>query len=125
MVPLRLVAFLLLFHVAGAFLVPASEVSTRGIHIVKEQQKPLSFLSDDSSTSSPPTSLLAKKEDEQDEPVGFFSKPGNLILFPFTTFNSTVKNWLFLLYPNKSGIPKRLIFSILFQEIDGIFFFNF
>ena len=110
MVPLRLVAFLLLFHVAGAFLVPASEVSTRGIHIVKEQQKPLSFLSDDSSTSSPPTALLAKKEDEQDEPVGFFSKPGNLILLPFVLLFG------FDLIANIAVVTKRSVEVLLYGE---------
>ena len=38
------------------------------------------------------------------------------------TFNSTVKKWPFLLYPNRSGVPNKLVFSILVQEIFGVDF---
>ena len=36
---------------------------------------------------------------------------------PVVTFSSTVKNVLFLLYPNRSGVPNELMFSILVHEI--------
>ena len=39
----------------------------------------------------------------------------NLTLFPLATFNSTVKKCLEVLYPNRSGIPSKLRFSIRFQ----------
>ena len=44
----------------------------------------------------------------------------NLSLFLFVTFSSTVKNVPDLLYPNRSGMPERLRFSILFQIICGV-----
>ena len=44
----------------------------------------------------------------------------NLNFLPFVTFNSTVKNVPDLLYPNRSGMPGRLMFSILFQIICGV-----
>ena len=37
-------------------------------------------------------------------------------------FNSTVKKTPELLYPNRSGVPGTLRFSILIQDIDVIFF---
>jgi hypothetical protein len=40
------------------------------------------------------------------------------------TFSSTVKNTLFLLYPNRSGVPKELEFSILVHKILGVNFFH-
>ena len=47
----------------------------------------------------------------------------------FVTFSSTVKNVPDLLYPNRSGMPGRLMFSILFQIICGVnalsFLYNF
>ena len=43
---------------------------------------------------------------------------------PVVTFSSTVKNVLFLLYPNRSGVPKALKFSNLVQEILGVNFFH-
>ena len=36
----------------------------------------------------------------------------------------TVKNTLFLLYPNRSGVPKELEFSILVHKILGVNFFH-
>ena len=44
----------------------------------------------------------------------------NRIFLPFVTFSSTVKNVPELLYPNRSGMPGRLRFSILFQIICGV-----
>jgi hypothetical protein len=38
----------------------------------------------------------------------------------FVTFSSTVKNVLFLLYPNRSGVPNELMFSILVHKILGV-----
>ena len=49
----------------------------------------------------------------------------NLTFLPFVTFNSTVKKCLLALYPNRSGIPTTLMFSILFQIILGVLAFNF
>jgi len=49
----------------------------------------------------------------------------NLILFPWHTFNSTVKKWPELLQPNKSGVPCRLVFSSLIQDICRIYFLTF
>ena len=49
----------------------------------------------------------------------------NRIFLPFVTFNSTVKNVPDLLYPNRSGIPGRLRFSILFHIICGVFALSF
>ena len=46
----------------------------------------------------------------------------NLILLPVVTFSSTVKNVPELLYPNRSGVPKLLVFSILVQLISGVIF---
>jgi hypothetical protein len=46
----------------------------------------------------------------------------NLSLFPRVTFNSTVKKCLLLLYPNRSGMPSKLRFSIRFQTMEGVFF---
>ena len=45
----------------------------------------------------------------------------NLILLPLVTFNSTVKKWLLVLYPNRSGVPRALLFSTLVHEILGVF----
>jgi hypothetical protein len=39
---------------------------------------------------------------------------------PDVTFSSTVKNVLFLLYPNRSGVPNELMFSILVHKILGV-----
>jgi hypothetical protein len=39
---------------------------------------------------------------------------------PVVTFSSTVKNVLFLLYPNRSGVPNELMFSILVHKILGV-----
>ena len=44
----------------------------------------------------------------------------NFNFLPFVTFNSTVKNVPDLLYPNRSGMPGRLRFSILFHIICGV-----
>ena len=41
----------------------------------------------------------------------------NLILFVLVYFNSTVKKCPELLYPNRSGVPGTLRFSILIQDI--------
>ena len=49
----------------------------------------------------------------------------NLILFPLQTFNSTVKKCPELLYPNRSGVPSKLLFSSLIHEISLIFFLTF
>ena len=49
----------------------------------------------------------------------------NLILLPLVTFNSTVKKWPEVLQPNRSGVPSKLLFSILIQEISGIDFLIF
>ncbi len=46
----------------------------------------------------------------------------NRILLPVVTFSSTVKNVPEVLYPNKSGVPKLLVFSILVQLILGVAF---
>ena len=46
-------------------------------------------------------------------------------LFPFATFNSTVKKFPELLYPNRSGQPSKLRFSILVQVILGVFALSF
>ena len=44
----------------------------------------------------------------------------NLSLLARVIFNSTVKKWPELLYPNRSGMPSMLRFSILFQIIRGV-----
>ena len=49
----------------------------------------------------------------------------NLSLLARVIFNSTVKKWPELLYPNRSGMPGRLRFSILFQIIRGVAFLSF
>ena len=49
----------------------------------------------------------------------------NLILLPEVTFNSTVKKWPELLYPNRSGMPGMLRFSTLFQIILGVLVLSF
>ena len=49
----------------------------------------------------------------------------NLILFPLVTFNSTVKKWPEVLQPNRSGVPSKLLFSSLIQDICGIDFLIF
>ena len=49
----------------------------------------------------------------------------NLSLFFFVTFNSTVKKVPESLYPNRSGVPKRLRFSILVQIIVGVLALSF
>ena len=49
----------------------------------------------------------------------------SLTFLPLVTFNSTVKKVLFLLYPNRSGVPKELKFSSLVQLILGVDFLNF
>ena len=46
-------------------------------------------------------------------------------LLPFVTFNSSVKKWPELLQPNRSGVPSKLLFSSLIQEILGIDFLIF
>ena len=48
----------------------------------------------------------------------------NLILLLFTTFNSTVKKCLLVLYPKQSGIPIPARFSMRFQIIPGVFFLS-
>ena len=48
-----------------------------------------------------------------------------LTLFPFVTFNSRVKKYPELLYPNRSGVPRELMFSILIHEISLIFLRSF
>ena len=49
----------------------------------------------------------------------------NRILLPLVTFNSTVKKWPEVLQPNRSGVPCKLEFSSLIQEISGIDFLIF
>ena len=49
----------------------------------------------------------------------------NLTLLPFVTFNSTVKKWPEVLQANRSGVPSRLLFSSLIQDICGIDFLIF
>jgi len=49
----------------------------------------------------------------------------NLSLLALVIFNSTVKKWPELLYPNRSGMPSMLRFSILFQIIRGVAFLSF
>ena len=44
----------------------------------------------------------------------------NLILLPDVTFNSTVKKCPKALYPNRSGVPNKLLFSILVHDILGV-----
>ena len=46
----------------------------------------------------------------------------NRTLLPVVTFNSSVKNWLLALYPNRSGVPRALLFSTLVQDISGVDF---
>ena len=46
----------------------------------------------------------------------------NVTLLPLVTFSSTVKNVPELLYPNRSGGPTLLVFSILVQLILGVDF---
>ncbi len=46
----------------------------------------------------------------------------NVTRLLLVTFSSTVKKWLFILYTNKSGVPNKLVFSILVQLICGVFF---
>ena len=46
----------------------------------------------------------------------------NLILLPLVTLSSNVKKWLLTLYPNRSGVPRALLFSTLVQLICGVFF---
>ena len=49
----------------------------------------------------------------------------NLSLLARVIFNSTVKNVPEVLYPNRSGMPSMLRFSILFQIIRGVFCLSF
>ena len=42
------------------------------------------------------------------------------ILLPDVTFNSTVKKWPEVLYPNRSGVPSKLVFSTLVHDILGV-----
>ena len=46
-------------------------------------------------------------------------------LLPFVTFNSSVKKWPLAVQPSKSGVPSKLLFSSLIQEICGINFLTF
>jgi len=46
-------------------------------------------------------------------------------LLPLVTFNSTVKKWPEVLQPNRSGVPSKLLFSSLIQDICGIDFLIF
>jgi len=46
-------------------------------------------------------------------------------LLPLVTFNSTVKKWPLTVQPNRSGVPCKLEFSSLIQEISGIDFLIF
>ena len=48
----------------------------------------------------------------------------NRILLLFTTFNSTVKKCLLVLYPKQSGIPIPARFSMRFHIIPGVFFLS-
>ena len=45
----------------------------------------------------------------------------NRILLLEVIFNSTVKKWPKVLYPNRSGVLRRLVFSILVHVILGVF----
>ena len=45
-------------------------------------------------------------------------------LLPLVTFSSTVNQVLLLLTPNRSGVPKELVFSIFVHLICGVFFFQ-
>ena len=45
----------------------------------------------------------------------------NRILLSDVIFSSTVKKWPEVLYPNRSGVPNRLVFSILVHVILGVF----
>ena len=45
----------------------------------------------------------------------------NLILLAEVAFNSTVKKCWLLLYPNRSGVPSKLVFSSLVHLIWGVF----
>ena len=49
----------------------------------------------------------------------------NLSLLALVIFNSTVKKCPELLYPNRSGMPSKLRFSIRFQIIRGVAFLSF
>ena len=44
----------------------------------------------------------------------------NRILLLDVIFNSTVKKWPEVLYPNKSGVPSKLVFSTLVHDILGV-----
>ena len=46
----------------------------------------------------------------------------NVTRLLLVTFSSTVKKWLFMLYPNRSGVPNKLVFSILVHLISGVDF---
>ena len=46
-------------------------------------------------------------------------------LLPLVTFNSTVKKWPLTVQPSRSGVPCKLEFSSLIQEISGIDFLIF
>ena len=41
-------------------------------------------------------------------------------MFPDVTFNSTVKKTPKVLYPNRSGVPRTPVFSILVHDILGV-----
>ena len=44
----------------------------------------------------------------------------NRILLSDVIFSSTVKKWPKVLYPNRSGVPNKLLFSILVHDILGV-----
>ena len=64
------------------------------------------------------------KELKKNIPHILWNRLENLSLLGMPDLLGYNKKQCFLLYPSKSGIPKRLKFSSLFHKIWGIFFFN-
>lgn len=115
----RLLAFFILIRIVGAFLYPVTEVNTYGICLPVKEQPQTTFLHARMVIKPSPTfdfrssALLAKKDttnDESKESVGFFSKPANLILFPFILLFGLD------LVANIAVITKRSIEVMLYGE---------
>ena len=115
----RLLAFFIFIRVVGAFLYPVTEVNNYGICLPVKEQPQTTFLHARMAIKPSPTfdfrssALLAKKDttnDESKESVGFFSKPANLILFPFILLFGLD------LVANIAVITKRSIEVMLYGE---------
>ena len=115
----RLLAFFIFIRVVGAFLYPVTEVNNYGICLPVKEQLQTTFLHARMAIKPSPTFdfrssvLLAKKDttnDESKESVGFFSKPANLILFPFILLFGLD------LVANIAVITKRSIEVMLYGE---------